>query len=233
MMHSPFFPTRARLAVLGLILLCGSLAGPLFGADPTPPACHTPPAAEPTPNAEPTATPAHGEGQHTQVRIPDVVLLDQHGEAVNFYSDLIAGQLVAMNFVFTTCTTICPPMGATFGKLERLLDESGSEARLISVSVDPAVDTPARLEAWGKKFGAGDRWTLVTGSVPEVNRLLKALGVFSPEKTDHSPVALIGNAKTGEWLRTSGITAPARLAAELERMAEGSGAQLASVEAGR
>jgi len=232
MLHIPS-PTKPRLTVLSLALLCWLLGGASLGAEEAPPACHTPASEEASPSAATAAATAADPGLATQVRIPDVALFDQHGKAVDFYSDLIAGQVVAMNFVFTTCTTICPPMGATFGKLERLLDESGSEAKLISVTVDPAVDTPARLEAWGEKFGAGDRWTLVTGAVPEVNRLLKALGVFSPEKTDHSPVALIGNARTGEWLRTSGFTPPAKLAAELERMVEGSPDQLASAEAGR
>ncbi len=218
-----------RPALSGLSLaLCGLLLAPALRAEEPPHSCHEAPASAPT--AESTAA---GASAGSQIRIPDVNLLDHHGREVDFFTDLVEDQLVAVNFVFTTCTTICPPMGATFGKLERLLDASGSDARLISISIDPAVDTPARLAAWGEKFDAGDRWTLVTGAPHEVNRLLKALGVFSPEKTDHSPVALIGNAKTGEWLRTSGFTPPAQLVTELERMAGSSNTGMPRAEAGR
>jgi protein SCO1/2 len=152
--------------------------------------------------------------------IPDVAVLTQDGREVRFWSDLVAGKVVAMNFVFTTCTTVCPPLGANFGKLQQLLKEgAGSEVRLISVSVDPVMDTPERLAAWGELFGAGDRWTLVTGDKTEVTRLLKALQVFTPDIRDHAPVVLLGDARSGRWTRTYGLAPPQELAALLEELA--------------
>lgn len=233
-------PNSAALrSTLSILALWGTAIVPFSATAEEPPSCHGPATEAATPAADSTATAASAAAEAglpaTKIRIPDVSLLDQNGEPVSFYSDLVDGRVVAMNFVFTTCTTICPPMGATFGKLERLLEQSGSDARLISISIDPAIDTPARLKAWSESFAAGNRWTLVTGTPHEVNRLLKALGVFSPEKSDHSPVALIGNAATGEWRRTSGFTAPTQLASELQRLAAGRPAELAAVgaEAGR
>ena len=44
------------------------------------------------------------------INIPDVELLDQDGRKVRFYTDLVKGKVVAINFIFTTCTTICPPI---------------------------------------------------------------------------------------------------------------------------
>lgn len=147
------------------------------------------------------------------VSIPDVEVLDQNGEPVHFYSDLVAGKTVAMNFVFTTCTTICPPMGANFGRLQKELgDRLGRDVHLISVSVDPVTDTPARMKAWGEKFGAGPGWSLITGERAEVTRLLKALQVFTADIREHSPVVLIGNDATGEWTRAYGLAPPAKLA---------------------
>jgi protein SCO1/2 len=146
--------------------------------------------------------------------VPDVSLVDQDGKPVRFYTDLVKGRVVAVNFVFTTCTTICPPMGATFAKLEKLV--AGKDVRLISVSIDPTNDTPERLKAWSQKFGRGAGWTLVTGNRDEVTHLLKSLGVYTAGATDHSPLVLLGNDRAHRWTRAYGLAAPAKLAELLE-----------------
>lgn len=154
------------------------------------------------------------------LQIPDAPLVDQDGRAVHFYTDLVKDRVVAVNFIFTTCTTICPPMGANFARLRKLLgDRAGQDVHLISVSVDPATDTPERLKAWSQKFGAGPGWTLVTGDRDEVVRLLKALGAFTPNLNDHSPLVLLGNDARHQWTRASGLAAPARLAELIDGMA--------------
>jgi len=153
------------------------------------------------------------------LNIPDVPVLTQDGKQVHFYSDLVEGKVVAMNFIFTTCTTICPPLGANFSKLQQLLgDRVGNDIRLISVSVDPVTDTPQRMKAWGATFGAGPGWTLVTGNKGEVTKLLKALQVFTPDINDHSPVVLVGGGKKGTWTRAYGLAPPAELATMLEAL---------------
>jgi len=86
--------------------------------------------------------------QATKMNIPDVELLDQDGRKIHFYTDLVKGQTVVMNFIFTTCTTICPPLGASFARVQKELgDKAGRDVRFISISVDPATDTPERLKA--------------------------------------------------------------------------------------
>src|SRR6185503_4496540 len=55
--------------------------------------------------------------------IPDTIVYDQNGKKLRFYSDLVKGKTVAINFIFTTCTTICPPLTATFRKLQQELGE--------------------------------------------------------------------------------------------------------------
>ena len=151
---------------------------------------------------------------------PDLPLLDQEGKPVRFYSDLVRGKRVAINFVFTTCTTICPPMGATFERLQALLAaRAGSDVRLISVSVDPATDTPQRLKAWGARFHAGPGWSLVTGRQEDVDRLLKALSVFTPNRADHAPVVVLGDDGTGRWTRAYGLASPAKMIELLDGLA--------------
>lgn len=143
------------------------------------------------------------------IRIPDVLVYDQDGRKLNFYSDLIKGKTVAINFIFTTCTTICPPLTATFRKVQQELGERvGRDVELISISVDPATDVPERLKAFSAKFKAGPGWTFVTGDSQEINLLLKALGANVGDKNDHTPMVLVGNPGANYWTRAYGL-APA------------------------
>ncbi|HYP00205.1 MAG TPA: SCO family protein [Pyrinomonadaceae bacterium] len=143
------------------------------------------------------------------LKIPDTSVVDQNGRKLNFYTDLVKGKTVAINFVFTTCTTICPPLTATFRKVQQELGERvGRDIELISVSVDPTTDVPERLKEFSAKFKAQPGWTFVTGSKPEVDALLKALGSAVADKNDHTPMVLIGNDAAGYWTRTYGL-APA------------------------
>jgi protein SCO1/2 len=157
---------------------------------------------------------APAAGTVAAVSIPDVKVTTQDGKTVDFYSDLVKGKVVAVNFIFTTCTTVCPPMGAIFGKLQEL---HGNE-HLVSVSIDPEVDTPARLKAWSEKFGARPGWTLVTGKKDDIVRLLKAMNAYSADYANHQPVTLVGNDATGTWKRSYGFTTAAKLAVMLDEL---------------
>lgn len=151
--------------------------------------------------------------------IPDVSVRTHDGRSVRFYRDLIQGKVVAVNFIFTTCTTVCPPMGALFGQLQNeQRARVGRDVFLISVSIDPAVDTPERLAAWGKKFGAGPGWTLVTGNKENITVILKAMGVYVPSFQDHQPVTIVGNDALGSWQRVYGFATARKLSALIEQV---------------
>jgi cytochrome oxidase Cu insertion factor (SCO1/SenC/PrrC family) len=144
--------------------------------------------------------------QRKKMTIPDVEVLDQEGNALHFYSDLIKGKTVAINFIFTNCTTICPPLAATFARVQKEMgDQVGKDVHFISISVDPLTDTPERLKAWGAKFKAGAGWTFVTGTKPEMDKLLNALGASVSRREDHTPSVIIGNDVKGVWTRTYGL----------------------------
>jgi cytochrome oxidase Cu insertion factor (SCO1/SenC/PrrC family) len=161
-------------------------------------------------DAAPSATEKPAENLPTSLRIPtDITVLDQQGRSLNFYTDLVKGKTVIINFIFTTCTTICPPLTATFRKVQQELGEHvGRDVNLISISVDPTVDVPERLKDFSAQFKAAPGWTFVTGSRPEIDRLLKALGAAVADKNDHTPMILVGNDAANYWTRTYGL-APA------------------------
>jgi cytochrome oxidase Cu insertion factor (SCO1/SenC/PrrC family) len=166
---------------------------------------------------------AHDESHDTnstKVTIPDVELLDQNGRKIHFYTDLVKGHTVVINFIFTTCTTICPPLGATFARVQKELGDK-KDVRFISISVDPATDTPERLKSWAAKFHGGDAWTLVTGEKPKVDELLRALGASSARREDHSPTVLIGNDAHGSWTRTYGLAKTSQIIQLIDNAANG------------
>jgi cytochrome oxidase Cu insertion factor (SCO1/SenC/PrrC family) len=158
--------------------------------------------------------------------IPDTPIYDQDGQKLHFYSDLVKGKTVAINFIFTTCTTICPPLAATFRRIQvELGDRVDNDIRLISISVDPATDVPERLKAFAGKFKAGPGWTFVTGSKPDVDLLLKALGAAVGDKNDHTPMVLVGNEPAGYWTRSYGLAPPAVLVKVITDAASKGGAR--------
>lgn len=190
------------------------------------------------PSAEPAAASPKAAGAEDGAvavpQIPDVPVYDQQGRRLNFYTDLVKGKTVAINFVFTTCTTVCPPLTATFRKVQQELGaRAGREVELISVSVDPTTDTPERLKGFAEKFKAGPGWTFVTGGKPEIGALLRALGAAAADKNDHTPMLLVGNDAAGRWTRTYGLSpASAILKVIDEAAAANAGAAAKSPAAG-
>ena len=149
---------------------------------------------------------------YVKLKIPDSEVFDQHGKKLRFYTDLIKGKVVVINFIFTTCAYVCPLQGGNFSRLQAELGErSGEDIYLISVSTDPLTDTPEKLKAWGERFGVKRGWTLVTGEKQQIDELLLALTGDTARTGEHSPVAIIGSGETGVWLRAYGLEGPKRM----------------------
>ncbi len=147
--------------------------------------------------------------------IPDVTVVTQDGKSVRFYSDLVKGNAVAVNFIFTNCKTICPMLGGMFTNLQK---QSARGVRMISVSIDPTVDTPRRLKDWGAKFHPGPSWIFVTGRQADIDQILKAFGVYTSRPQDHLPVTIIGSDATGVWTRNYGFLSGTELASVVTRV---------------
>lgn len=154
-------------------------------------------------------------------QIPDASLIDQRGKTRNLRKDLVEGHLVAMNFIFTSCPSICPPMGASFAQLQHIMRDKHVPVTFISISIDPTTDTPAELARWSAQFGGTEDWVLLTGEPTQVDRVLNDLGVLSSVREDHAPVVLLGDATTGRWVRAYGLAPPTELAEELLKLRGG------------
>ncbi len=136
----------------------------------------------------------------------DVELTNQNGEKMRLYSDLIAGKTVVINSFYSTCVGICPIMAATFKRIQAALgDRLGRDVILISVTVDPDTDTPARLREYAKSMSAKPGWYFVTGKRENVEQALAKLGLRVAAKEEHTSVMLIGNEPKGLWKKAFGL----------------------------
>ncbi len=135
-------------------------------------------------------------------KVPDVEVVTHEGKKVHFYRDLVQGNAVAVNFIFTNCSTICPASGAMFATLQK---QSGQGVRFISVSIDPAYDTPERLAAWSRRFRTQPGWVLVTGTQSAIDQIVKAFGAANARPQDHQPLTIIGSDTTHTWAKLYGF----------------------------
>ncbi len=156
----------------------------------------------------------------------DVKLIDQDGRERRLYSDLLQGKSVVINVVFTTCTSACPAMTNAFAKIqEHLGDRLGRDVSLLSISIDPVTDTPAKLKDYAARFKARPGWYFLTGSKANVDETLKKLGQYVENKEDHLNLFLIGNEKTGLWKKAFGLASPEQLFPIVDSVVDDAGSQ--------
>ena len=150
--------------------------------------------------------------ESADIDLRDRTLINQDGQEVRFVSDVIGDRIVVMDFVYTTCTTICPVLSALFTQVQgKLGDQLDGDVVMVSVSVDPVRDTPQRLRAYAAKHRAGDGWVWLTGAKPTVDDVLTGVGAYSANFEEHPPMVLVGDGRTGQWQRLFGFPNPDRI----------------------
>ena len=98
--------------------------------------------------------------------LPDFQMVDQQGKKVT-NADL-RGKVLVVDFIFTTCPTICPRLTERMATLGKQL-EADADIHLVSITVDPENDTPEKLAAYGSRYGAKpEQWTFLTGEPEHV-----------------------------------------------------------------
>ena len=154
-----------------------------------------------------------------RVRYDDSVLTDQGGRSLKLKSEVMADRIVVLDFIYTTCTTICPVLTATMVRVQSELDAKAREdVRMVTITVDPARDTPARMKEYGDKLGVKPGWVWLTGPTGRVNEVLKGFGAYAPSFEDHPPLFLVGDARTGQWTRFFGFADPKDVIAEVDKL---------------
>ena len=148
------------------------------------------------------------------VSVPEIELTNARGKTADLTTLLAGDGPVLLQFIFTTCTSICPVMSASFAAVQ---DRLPPNVRLVSISIDPEHDTPARLRDYRERYGAGRQWSLWTGATGQVRAAQRAFSVDRGNKMRHEPSTFLRGARDSRWVRLDGLPGPTDLLAEIDR----------------
>jgi len=147
--------------------------------------------------------------------LPQLVLLRMDDVEVDLNSELNSDKPVILDFIFTTCTTICPVLSATMAKFQDELGEKRNSVKMISISIDPENDSTSTLRSYAENFNAGSQWQFYTGTLAQTQNAQKAFDAYRGGKMNHIPLFFIKVPNKGNWLRIEGFTSAADLMREL------------------
>ncbi len=150
-------------------------------------------------------------------RMPDVTLFNQDGEKVKFKSLLKQGKVVILDFIFGTCTTICPVLSASFVNFQNKLGSGSDKVQLISISIDPEHDTPRVLKGYLKKFRAKPGWDFLTGKKGDIESVMSAFDAYTADKMTHYPLTFVYSPLQDQWFRIDGLVATSELMDEYQK----------------
>jgi len=151
-------------------------------------------------------------------RFPNVPLTTHDGEQVQFYDDLVENKVVVINFVYTSCKDSCPAETARLKQVyNELGDRVGKDIFMYSISIDPDHDTPEVLKDFTERYRIGPGWLFLTGTEEDTTLLRKRLGLYlddiqKDDSIDHNISFIVGNDKTGKWIKRSPFDDPRILA---------------------
>jgi protein SCO1 len=149
---------------------------------------------------------------------PDVVLRDADGKTVALRPLTEASQPVMLDFIYTSCTAICPLLSETFAQVERELGADAAKLRMISISVDPEYDTPKVLRAYAQTYHAGPQWRFLTGNSKDIVEVQHAFDAYRANKMDHAAIVLLRASPGQPWIRFDGLVSPSALVHEYRAM---------------
>ncbi|WP_316369340.1 SCO family protein [Candidatus Thiodiazotropha sp. CDECU1] len=154
--------------------------------------------------------------------VPDVELTSHRGEQKRLSDVLNSDKPIMLNFIFTTCTTICPVLSASFHQVQEILGEESDRVDMVSITIDPDYDTPEQLMKYSKRFKAGDQWQFFTGSYQDVVMVEKAFDIFRGSKMNHEPITLIRDRNGEQWTRINGLASAEDIVKEYRKITAGS-----------
>ena len=150
--------------------------------------------------------------------VPDVTVVRQDEKKLSFSKELDDGRPVVMNFIFASCSAICPMLSHVFSKVQTKLEENSQKVHLMSISIDPENDTPAKLNEYAKKFRAGADWNFYTGTREASIAIQKAFNAYRGDKMNHGSVILMRAEPGKPWLRVEGFLSPDAVVREYHNM---------------
>ena len=149
--------------------------------------------------------------------VPDVTLLNQDGKRLRLQALVDTGEPVVLNFIYTSCTTICPTLSSGYATLQAKLGDNPRHVHLVSITIDPERDTPRALKAYLGRFRAKPGWEFLTGSKPEIEKAMNGFNTFIPSWESMVPITMIRTRRDGPWTRIFGLMSSTEFMQECKR----------------
>ena len=124
---------------------------------------------------------------------------------------------VILDFIYGTCTTICPVLSAGYSNLQQKLGADSGKVQLVSVSIDPENDTPQVMREYLARYHARPGWDFLTGSRSDIDKVMRAYSAWIPNKMSHYPLTLIRSGGEDKWVRLYGIMSTAEFMEEYKK----------------
>ena len=150
--------------------------------------------------------------------IPQLKLVDMDNNKVSLNEVLATDEPVLLNFIFTTCTTICPVLSATFTQVQQELGDEAKQVRMISITIDPEYDTPKRLRDYAERFKAGPQWQFYTGTNDDIIAVQKVFDAYRGSKANHEPLTFLRTPDDPQWVRVNGLASAADVVKEYRQL---------------
>jgi len=172
---------------------------------------------------------AHHEHHHAEAapgyarqignyRLPATQMVRSDGTKASFPQVIDDGKPVVLNFIYTSCTAICPILSQSFSEFQQRLGAERNQVHMVSISIDPEEDTPKRLTEYAKRFEAGRQWGFYTGTEQASLTLQKAFQAYFGDKMHHRPVTFMRAAPGQPWVRLDGFATPDDLMKEYRQL---------------
>lgn len=154
-------------------------------------------------------------------KLNNLPLVRMDEQVVELTEELPANEPVILNFIFTSCTTVCPVLSATFSQFQDKLGKEADKIKMVSISIDPEYDTPIKLREYANKFNAGPQWQFYTGTVSQSIEVQRAFDAYRGGKMNHIPLTFLRAPGNTHWLRLEGFTSSSELISEYQRLIRG------------
>jgi|GEM_PF-682622 len=151
--------------------------------------------------------------------LSNLALVDMDGKATTLQQELDTPMPVLLNFIYTTCTSICPVLSATFSQVQQDMGSEAQHVRMISITIDPEQDTPEQLRSYAERFHAGPQWRFLTGELDSIIAVQKVFDIYRGSKTNHEPITLLRASGASEWVRVEGLASAAEIMKEFNALA--------------
>ena len=149
-------------------------------------------------------------------QVPDVTLVNQEGKRIDFKAFLDGDKVVILDFIYGTCTTICPVLSIGFSHFQKKLGPDVDKVHMVSISIDPDNDTPQVMKEYLQRYKARDGWDFLTGKREDIIMVMRAFDAFVINKMNHYPLTILRGPGDEDWIRINELLATSDLMQEYQ-----------------